>query len=180
VRIPAENSSFNRMQNPDETADVSTVAEDLRRASRFGEDDEVCKLLEQAKAEGNLKPIISAPDSETGNRSLHFSGANGHQSIMRRLIDAGSDLDATNHVGSTALHYCAVGGQDKCAAMLLQAGADPFIENHSGCTALDEAHKFQRSGDVAGVLMDWANKIAKSVDEPDLGVDNAEDSDGNK
>jgi hypothetical protein len=172
--IPAAILSFSRMEIPDVRADVLTVAEELRCASRFGDDDEVRRILEQAQAGGYLKPIISAPDSQTGNRSLHFSGANGHQCIMRRLIDAGSDLNATNHAGSTALHYCAVGGQEECAAMLLQAGADPFIENQSGCTALDDAHKSQRSGDVASVLVNWANKLAKSVDDPDLGGDDAE------
>jgi hypothetical protein len=160
--------SFQGMGSSDTVSMAAGRAEELRRASSFGEEVDVHAILAVGRAQHLLKAIVSSPDSESGNRPLHLCGANGHEAIMRKLIDAGAELDAVNLAGSTALHYCAMNGQDECATALLRAGADPFTENRAGCTALDEAHKSNRGSKTADVLLTWVDNLAKSAEDPNL------------
>ncbi|MCB1169787.1 MAG: ankyrin repeat domain-containing protein [Leptospiraceae bacterium] len=50
--------------------------------------------------------------------------------MLRLLIEAGADVNATNSIGETALTYAANGGRIECVRILLKAGADPNRPTH--------------------------------------------------
>lgn len=117
----------------------------FRRAAK--ESAETLRLLEAAE-EGDAARIdsllkwsatrVSGRD-EKGRTALMRAAANGHEAATRRLIAAGSSLDAQDKEGNTALILAAYFGMEGAARALLEAGAslDPFCDD--GKTARDWA-----------------------------------------
>ncbi|KAL8789438.1 MAG: hypothetical protein Q9213_001195 [Squamulea squamosa] len=58
-------------------------------------------------------------------------------SVIRALVKAGADINATNRTGETALHAAAVNGNTTIVKVLLASGADIYAQNRSGLTPLD-------------------------------------------
>ena len=75
---------------------------------------------------------------------LRDAAARGDVEAIRRLIDAGADVNAKNHGGNAALHYAAWAGSAEAVAALLSASADRAATNLYGATALDIAVRDQR------------------------------------
>jgi Ankyrin repeats (many copies) len=66
--------------------------------------------------------------------------ANCQRDVIRCLIEAGADPNATAAGGMTPLHRAV---RNRCSAAveaLLRAGADPLLHNDHGSTAADLAH----------------------------------------
>ena len=68
--------------------------------------------------------------------ALHFAALRGSSQIVQVLVDAGTDLDATDAAGQTALHV--VGGKDpsRIISILVEAGASTEAKTLAGCTPL--------------------------------------------
>ena len=60
----------------------------------------------------------------------------GHDAIVRALLDAGADKALTNNLGATALHIAAGKGHEAVVRMLLGAGADKELATNNGYTPL--------------------------------------------
>ncbi len=60
----------------------------------------------------------------------------GDAAEVRRLVDAGSDVNAPQADGATALHWAAYHGDAGLMGQLLEVGADPSAANRNGSTPL--------------------------------------------
>ena len=91
--------------------------------------------------------------------SLNGSGSNFRRSalitvvsvfddpgVVRRLLDAGVDINATDRLGESALMHAARAGHRRDVAALLDAGADAALRDRSGKTAADYARAAHDEG----------------------------------
>ncbi|KAG9453603.1 hypothetical protein H6P81_006507 [Aristolochia fimbriata] len=58
---------------------------------------------------------------------LHLAASKGHSWCVRRLVEAGAEVNATSEDGRTALFRAAANGDVETVALLLEMGADPSI-----------------------------------------------------
>jgi ankyrin repeat protein len=78
---------------------------------------------------------VNIPDPVNGNCPIHIAAQNGHNDLVKLLINKKADLNTKNSKGNTAMHM-AVGYDYYIAAKyLLDAGADPEILNDLGFAA---------------------------------------------
>ncbi|MBR1221637.1 ankyrin repeat domain-containing protein [Bradyrhizobium sp. U87765 SZCCT0131] len=77
--------------------------------------------------------------ARTGNTALMGVAFKGYEAIARRLIAAGTNVNARTGTGQTALMMAISYGQNGIAELLLAAGADAGIKDSTGNTALSVA-----------------------------------------
>jgi ankyrin repeat protein len=74
-----------------------------------------------------------------GNNALWLGCVSNQPPVVRRLIDAGIDVDNQNDTGATSLMYAASSGKDAMVLLLLSAGANPHLCNQDDAKAVDMA-----------------------------------------
>ena len=79
------------------------------------------------------------PKDANGNTPLHCAALGGDIYIAKRLIDAGADLDASNHELDRPIHLAASVGNIEVLRIILDAGADLHIKGWLENTALHVA-----------------------------------------
>jgi ankyrin repeat protein len=117
----------------------------LALAAFFGSADCVAALLDRgadvAQRAGN--PMLVQP--------LHAAIVAGDPAIVRALLDAGAEVDATQQAGITPLMGAAAAGSVELVRLLLDAGADRSRRDDSGRTAADWATS-RGHADAAGLV----------------------------
>ncbi|MFT4249443.1 MAG: ankyrin repeat domain-containing protein [Pseudomonas sp.] len=83
---------------------------------------------------------------------LPAAATSGDADAVRRLIDLGLAVDATDAQGCTALLRAAGGGHVAAVELLLARGADPQHAANSGATPLSAAVSMRHAGIVAALL----------------------------
>lgn len=107
---------------------------------------------------------------------LHVAARNGHDRIVRRLLEANADVHARTTTGAAALHFAAAAGSTESIAVLLDRGAEIDVrEPEWGQTPLMFAAGYGRTDAVRMLLARHAN-IALTARVVDLSVRNREDS----
>ncbi|CBH15348.1 hypothetical protein, conserved [Trypanosoma brucei gambiense DAL972] len=102
--------------------------------------------LEEACASGSLGYVImfwaqgqNIKGHESvvggGDTLLMTAAYKGHIHVVRFLVDAGADINATNSAGFSALHMAASAINYHIVRFLLDHGADPTKKNHQGYSA---------------------------------------------
>lgn len=76
---------------------------------------------------------------------LMVSKTKQNEALVRMLLDAGVDVNATDCYGYTALHYACEMKNQTLIPLLLGAHADPTIKNKHGESSLDIARRLKFS-----------------------------------
>lgn len=79
--------------------------------------------------------------NQTGWTALHYAAANGHDGIIRMLLDKSAYIDAESPNKTTPLMMAARAGKIHTVKLLLDEGADATLKNAQGMTAIDFAAK---------------------------------------
>ncbi|XP_007478363.2 ankyrin repeat domain-containing protein 22 [Monodelphis domestica] len=74
---------------------------------------------------------------------LMISKTKQNENLVRMLLGAGADVNATDYIGCTALHYACEMKNQSIIPLLLEAHADPTIKNKHGESALDIAQRLK-------------------------------------
>ena len=78
------------------------------------------QILSASCFRSGARPAI---DDKEGLTPLMRAAWNGHEDVVRLLVDAGSTLSATDDVGKSALDYAIQGGHREIARVLRAFGA---------------------------------------------------------
>eukprot|EP00325_Prymnesiales_sp_UTEX-LB-985_P006681 CAMPEP_0174703536 /NCGR_PEP_ID=MMETSP1094-20130205/7444_1 /TAXON_ID=156173 /ORGANISM="Chrysochromulina brevifilum, Strain UTEX LB 985" /LENGTH=1008 /DNA_ID=CAMNT_0015901471 /DNA_START=155 /DNA_END=3181 /DNA_ORIENTATION=+ len=76
-----------------------------------------------------------------GATALHFAAENGHEAVVRLLLNRKVAIDSRRADGSTALHLACSNRWPNCAQLLMNAGADALLQRNDGKTALNIAEQ---------------------------------------
>ena len=106
------------------------IHKELFEVSEAGDSDRVRELLEAGADPDKYK-------SWTGWTALHYAAYNGHNEVVKTLIQAKCDVNMKNESGSTALHHATSNGHYEVVIILLESGADPDIRMKGGQTPID-------------------------------------------
>ncbi|CAH2790726.1 MAG: FOG: Ankyrin repeat [uncultured Paraburkholderia sp.] len=109
-----------------------------------------------ASLNGDLNFVnqLIAKDAEVNKKGwapLHYAAANGHDDIVKVLLDHSAYVDAGSPNGTTPLMMAARGGHVSTVKLLLDNGADLTVKNQIGMTALDFAKTYKEPDVVEGL-----------------------------
>lgn len=136
---------------------------DLFSAVAIGDEALVARLLERNLSSANAQ----GPD---GYPALHFAVGMNYANIVKRLLNAGGDVDIrnkSNNQGSedeTALHCAAFWGRYEIAKVLIGAGADVNARDERECTPLHDAASRGEGKIVRLLLENGAKSDAQDSD----------------
>ena len=100
-----------------------------------------------------VKQLI-AKDAEVNKKGwapLHYAAANGHDDVVKLLLDHSAYVDAGSPNGTTPLMMAARGGHVSTVKLLLDNGADLTVKNQIGLSALDFAKTYKEPDVVEGL-----------------------------
>lgn len=109
------------------------------------EEDGVDKLLRHAADADNEHVLqyalshgaaVNATPFFPGGSALHSAAAASGPACLRRLLEAGADIEKADDEGRTSLHWAAELGQRDCLRMLLEAGAEKDKPDNEGQTPM--------------------------------------------
>lgn len=102
---------------------------------------------------------------------LHEASIEGHAVVIRRLVDAGAEIDVrANDSGWTALHYAMKNNRVEAIAELLELGADPTVQDKRGRSAVDMVRPENRQSAVK-VLNQPGQHLRKQASGPRCTLD---------
>jgi ankyrin repeat protein len=103
-------------------------------------------------------------DERAAYRGLHAAAAAGSLADIRRLADAGADLNARDGNGRTPLHVAAFAGHPAAARALIASGADPGLLDNQRYDAVTVAAVRDDIGTLQALLAAGASaKLVTSV-----------------
>lgn len=70
-----------------------------------------------------------------GSNALHIASEHGYVGIVRMLLAAGVQINATDKEGCTALHIAVSEGHEEMVHLLVQVGVDVNVQDRDGLTA---------------------------------------------
>jgi len=63
-------------------------------------------------------PEVDAKDSKFGQTPLSWAAGNGHEAVVKQLLDAGAEIDPEDALGRTPLSWAAVSGHEAVVKLL--------------------------------------------------------------
>lgn len=98
---------------------------------------------------------VNAAEPDQGFTALHFAARDQNAAIVRRLLEAGAEVDPVDVFGDTPLWRSVMSSSASPATMklLLEHGADPNMRNRHGVSPRDLARETGRD-DILTLLDD--------------------------
>jgi ankyrin repeat protein len=121
---------------------------DLEKLDPAGEN---AMMLAALNDDLNFVNILIAKDAEVNKKGwtpLHYAATNGHDDVVKVLLDHSAYIDSGSPNGTTPLMMAARGGHLSTVKLLLDEGADLRVKNQIGLTAVDFAKQYHEK-DVA-------------------------------
>ena len=115
---------------------IANIHKELYEVSRAGDCARVRELLKDGADPVRYK------DEKHGATALHEAALNGHNEMVKTLIQAKCDLNVKNKYEITALHLAAWNGHNDVVKTLIQAKCDLDVKNKYGNTPLLNAATF--------------------------------------
>ncbi len=78
----------------------------------------------------------AAQPAEKHIESIHEAAAEGHQNLVKSLIETGVEVDSKDELENTPLHHAAENGHANLSEFLIAEGADLEARNHYGRTPM--------------------------------------------
>jgi Ankyrin repeats (3 copies)/Ankyrin repeats (many copies)/Ankyrin repeat len=110
----------------------------LHMACHLGIVPWVAAILRKKSWIPGFRRFVNKKDN-VGQTALSMAALQGHEVVVRLLVDRGADIHAKDHGGWTALHLAAEGGHEAVVRLLVDGGADIHAKDHGGWTALHQA-----------------------------------------
>ncbi|HEY1997311.1 ankyrin repeat domain-containing protein [Paraburkholderia sp.] len=111
-------------------------------------------MLAALNGDMNMVQLLIGKDAEVNKKGwapLHYAAANGHDDIVKLLLDHSAYVDAGSPNGTTPLMMAARGGHVSTVKLLLDNGADLNVKNQIGMNALDFARQYKEPDVVEGL-----------------------------
>ncbi|QET01528.1 MULTISPECIES: ankyrin repeat domain-containing protein [Cupriavidus] len=135
--IKAKNIDFDKTNPAGENA--------LMMAALQGDLDSIKLMVDGQEAEINKK----------GWAPLHYAATNGHNDVVKYLVDHAAYIDAESPNGSTPLMMAARGGHIETVKLLLDEGADMRLKNQQGMNVIDFALLYNQKEIADGLRSRW-------------------------
>jgi uncharacterized protein len=145
---------------------------DLEKLDPAGEN---AMMLAALNGDATFVNLLIAKDAEVNKKGwtpLHYAATNGHDDIVKILVDHSAYIDAGSPNGTTPLMMAARGGHLSTCKLLLDEGADLRVKNQLGLTAVDFARKYNEK-DVAEGLQARLDSMQSGGGAPQSGSNGA-------
>jgi ankyrin repeat protein len=145
---------------------------DLEKLDPAGEN---AMMLAALNGDATFVNLLIAKDAEVNKKGwtpLHYAATNGHDDIVKILVDHSAYIDAGSPNGTTPLMMAARGGHLSTCKLLLDEGADLRVKNQLGLTAVDFARKYNEK-DVAEGLQARLDSMPQGGGAPQSGSNGA-------
>jgi ankyrin repeat protein len=154
-------------------AQMGYDAEAIREAQAKQEIDQLFAAVEREDygefnrliSDSENKDVLVNAKDKYGLTPLHWATAREHTEVVKILLAAGADTEATNNIGWTPLHYAASWGFTEVVEILLNAGANK--EAKSSVTEFTPLHLAAYGGhtEIVEILIKArANIEARNID----------------
>ena len=148
----------------DEDEDEEDEDEEDEDEEDEDEDEEPPWWIQASKIVLKIVSMIAKRYLEGENSDWKLMGAaqNNFPGEVKRLIDQGADVNATDEDGNTALMYASAEGHTVIVSMLIEAGADVNAKDIDGLTALMLASGEGHTETVSTLIKAGADVNAKT------------------
>ena len=145
---------------------------DLEKTDPAGETAMMLAALNGDAQFVNMMIAANADVNKKGWSPLHYAATNGHDDIVKILLDHSAYIDAGSPNGTTPLMMAARGGHLSTVKLLLDQGADLRVKNQIGMTAVDFANQYHEK-DVAAGLAARLSAMQGGTGAPQTGANGA-------
>jgi ankyrin repeat protein len=108
----------------------------------------------------SIAALLATAAWQSASASVVSATRDADVAEVRKLIAAGSDVNAPEADGTSALLWAAHQGSPELVSMLLDAGANPNAANNFGVTPLLEASRYGDAGSIKALLEGGADVAA--------------------
>jgi ankyrin repeat protein len=146
---------------------------DLEKLDPAGEN---AMMLAALNGDATFVNILIAKDAEVNKKGwtpLHYAATNGHDDIVKILLDHSAYIDAGSPNGTTPLMMAARGGHLSTVKLLLDEGADLRVKNQIGMTAIDFATKYNEKDVAEGLTARLQSMPQGGASAPQTGANGA-------
>ena len=121
--------------------------------------------LSAPAVDGTPQAIIDQPRRKSsGMTTLHIVADQGHESLVKFLLESGASIDASDDEGLTALHHAAKNGHSRIVKLLLESHAERNSFDHDGLTPLHSAAANGHEEVLRFMLRSGVDPNAKTVE----------------